>query len=188
MIDSTRNKLKEAAFFYNALAAHERRIMQPEPEVFGYYLSAFLSAARSVADYLLAEEGERYRAWFATRKALLTEDEQELLRFTNEERTNSVHVAGPRVDHSQEFVSGHELALEMGAAGGHFEVWSAPLGIPIPQVARPTAKFSARDEEASVSDTCRRYLQLLSSLVDEYEQHAEALCKSPPALESAISS
>ena len=172
MLDSTRHKLREAAFYYSALSAEGRRIMRNEPEVLGYYLSAFLSATRSVADYLETEEGDRYRAWFATRKLSLTDDEQKLLRFTNLERTKTVHIAGPSLEHSETWVSAHELAVELDAAGGEYEMWSQPLGTPLPQVRRPTAKFSGRDDEASVSDTCRRYLDLLNSLVNEYEKYA----------------
>jgi hypothetical protein len=133
MLDSTKNKLREAEFFYRGLSAAERRIMRNEPELFGYYLSAFLSAARSVADYLLAEEGERYRAWWAIRKQSLAENEKELLKFTNQERVNSVHVAGASVEHGHEYVSAHELALEMGANSGNYEVWSGPPGTPLPK-------------------------------------------------------
>lgn len=76
MIESTRKKLREVAFFYSHLATVEGRIMRSELEALGFYLSAFLSASRSIADYLEAEEGDRYRAWFATRKLSLTDEEQ----------------------------------------------------------------------------------------------------------------
>lgn len=67
-MDATRKKLREADFFFRKLAEDERHIFRAEPEACHFYLSAFLCAARSVGDIIKAEEGDRYREWFAQRK------------------------------------------------------------------------------------------------------------------------
>jgi len=63
-IEATRRKLSEAEFFLRKLTTHQQQVFQNEPEAFGFYLSAFLSAARSVSFVLQAEQKERYDAWF----------------------------------------------------------------------------------------------------------------------------
>jgi|HubBroStandDraft_5_1064220.scaffolds.fasta_scaffold2618790_1 hypothetical protein len=47
-------KIREAEFFY-ALASDEERKVNGSPDRFGWFLSAFLSAARSVPQYALKE-------------------------------------------------------------------------------------------------------------------------------------
>lgn len=51
----TRNKLKEGKYFLDALIQ-----TQDEPELCDYYLSAFLSAWRSVLDVMLYDFAEHY--------------------------------------------------------------------------------------------------------------------------------
>ena len=76
MIDRTRRKLREARFFCDHLLK-EKQSNSFDSERFGFYLSAFLSASRSVQDVLKAEfiqsaensvqKGKRrpwYKDWF----------------------------------------------------------------------------------------------------------------------------
>jgi hypothetical protein len=63
-MDATWKKLREAEFFFHRLAAEERQIDRTEPEARDFYLSAFLSAARSIGDFIKVEEGDRYGQWF----------------------------------------------------------------------------------------------------------------------------
>jgi hypothetical protein len=64
-IPETERKLREAAFFLPLMTAEERKAARPEPEAFGFYLSAFLSAGRSVTFVLQKEAGGElvYRPW-----------------------------------------------------------------------------------------------------------------------------
>lgn len=48
MFENTCKKLREAEFFYAALVSEEGKILKVHGEVGDFYLSAFLSAARSV--------------------------------------------------------------------------------------------------------------------------------------------
>ena len=63
-LEATRLKLAEAKFFYRKLAQAHKRLISEEPGSFGFYLSAFLSAARSVTLVLQAERKAQYDMWF----------------------------------------------------------------------------------------------------------------------------
>ena len=145
MLETTRNKLSEAGFFLRKLAQQEQRIFKTEPEAVGYFLSAFLSAARSVTDFIIAEEGDRYKQWWAQRKNSLTPDERKLLKFTNEQRVESVHVKGAQIEAQTTYISAHELQVELYRDGGTFEMWSGIPGTLLPQVARSTIHFMGYD-------------------------------------------
>lgn len=67
MLDDTRTKLREAEFFLRQLANVHSAILRIEPEASAFYLSAFLTAGRSVGDYIEAEGGDDYRAWWVER-------------------------------------------------------------------------------------------------------------------------
>ena len=56
MIEATQKKLREARFFLSHLETENRRAVRNEPEAFDYFMSAFVSAARSVTFALQAEE------------------------------------------------------------------------------------------------------------------------------------
>jgi hypothetical protein len=69
-LKNTKAKLDEARFFLDHLQKHRAAATsgsprKPDPEPFAYYLSAFISAARSVTWVLQAEETEKYKAWLS---------------------------------------------------------------------------------------------------------------------------
>lgn len=176
MIEGTKKKLREAGFFLQRLVEEERHIYRPEPEARDHYLSAFLSAARSVGDFIGAEEGERYREWFAQRKLNLSEEERDLLKFTNDQRIQSVHIRGPSVQTNFVHVPLHELQKELQERGGSLEVQAGGVPgspLPLPQVGKSTLSFSELPG-SNVPDLCARYLELLARLLSEYEQSVVA--------------
>ena len=61
---TARQKFSEAAYFYNGMLPH-----RTNPVVFPYYLSAFVSALRSVTYYLQKQyaHDKRFTAWYAYR-------------------------------------------------------------------------------------------------------------------------
>lgn len=65
MIAATQKKLREARFFLGFLRRRDR-VTPPEREEFEFYLSAFLSAARSVTFALENEEAAKYKEWRGT--------------------------------------------------------------------------------------------------------------------------
>ena len=60
MIEATQKKLGEAQFFFYRLLNEAQKPVRSEPEIFEFYLSAFLSAARSVTFVLQYEEKTKY--------------------------------------------------------------------------------------------------------------------------------
>jgi hypothetical protein len=64
MIAATERTLSEAQFFLQCLRAESTKPVRNEPEAFSFYLSALLSAARSVTFALQFEEKEKDDAWF----------------------------------------------------------------------------------------------------------------------------
>jgi hypothetical protein len=62
---TARQKFSEAAYFYNCMLPH-----RTNPVVFPYYLSAFVSALRSVTYYLQKQyaHDERFKEWYAQKQ------------------------------------------------------------------------------------------------------------------------
>jgi len=82
--NTAESKLKEASFFLNLFRLAETS----EEQV--YFLSAFLSAGRS----LTAALEKRYRHSYSTWKSGSTNDERELLNLMTQERNDEIHEAG----------------------------------------------------------------------------------------------
>ncbi len=55
MIEAAQKKLREAWFFLSHLETENRRAVRNEPEAFDHFMSAFVSAARSVTFALQVE-------------------------------------------------------------------------------------------------------------------------------------
>ena len=112
MIEATQDKLAEARFFLGQLRAEAARVVRPDPPAFGHYLSAFISAARSVPWVLQNEAKEKYGAWKPKWEAGLTNEERELLKFTNERRLDEVKRKGVATNVNWKYVSIFELPTE----------------------------------------------------------------------------
>jgi hypothetical protein len=81
MIERTQKKLQEVEFFLRHL---EKVTASDLPDAAEFYLSAFLSAARSVTFVLKSEYEAGYQQWFDAWRASLTQSERQLLgRFTD---------------------------------------------------------------------------------------------------------
>ena len=79
-------KLDGAKFFMERLEEN-----QDDPRAFYHYVSAVLSAARSVDYALRKEAGERYRRWFQTWQQRLQDDDRAFLEFLIVLRGDDVH-------------------------------------------------------------------------------------------------
>jgi hypothetical protein len=95
MIEKTQMKLGEAQFFYRKMVRESERAMS---EAFGYYLSAFVSAARSVGYRLQNEEKARYDAWYPGWEASLTDEERQRWKFMHKQRTEELKVKGAETE------------------------------------------------------------------------------------------
>lgn len=169
-IEATKTKLGEAEFFYRKLSALQQRIVSNEPEAFGFYLSAFLSAARSVSLVLQTEHKQKYDEWFLGWKESLPTDEQALLTNFNEQRVATVHRKGAEVAHRSEAISQSEFFLAAALEGAQVHIWTGPPGTPLPQFYRSVRSFNFDGEEAEVVQACGRYLAVVSDLVKSFAE------------------
>jgi hypothetical protein len=67
LIKATQRKVSEARFFHRLLVRDHEKAGWNEPEAFEFYLSAFLTAARSVVLLLRENEVEWFDTWLAKR-------------------------------------------------------------------------------------------------------------------------
>jgi hypothetical protein len=83
---TARQKFHEAAYFYNGMVAHHLNVI-----IFPYYLSAFLSALRSITWYLQTQyaHNERFGDWYPKKQADMRADP--ILKMLQENRNQVVH-------------------------------------------------------------------------------------------------
>jgi hypothetical protein len=167
-IEATKIKLAEAEFFFHKLAHAEQG---NEAAAFGFYLSAFLSAARSVSLVLQAEEKERYDRWFEGWRTSLSVEERSLLTNFNEQRVATVHRKGADVNYEQEAISTADFFLAVSKQGAHIEIWPGVPGTPLPTFYRPVRTFNFDNERQHVVESSREYLAVVSKLVSSFSAH-----------------
>jgi hypothetical protein len=83
---TARQKFGEAVYFYNRMAAN-----RPNVIVFPYYLSAFVSALRSVTFYMQKQydKDSRFEAWYAQKQDEMRQDP--VLRMLVDKRNIALH-------------------------------------------------------------------------------------------------
>jgi hypothetical protein len=97
-------KIAEAQFFLMLMCREERRsIGNKDP--FDYYLSAFLSAARTVDYRLRHEQAATYRDWRTAWDASLASEENSLIKFMVDDRNDEVHESGSSRSVAQEDIT-----------------------------------------------------------------------------------
>jgi hypothetical protein len=176
-------KLAEATFFLKKLESIETSAVE-----FDFFLSAFVSASRSVSWVLNAENKEdvRWRAWYNSREA--SDSEKQLLLLMNDLRVKSVKYEPLETQGSMEiliepdmmnddllqtfqfglgkrfkvaFIPEEEFA--QNGIGG-LELESVVVGkVVVEKVFRQFPDGSGDD----VLDLCRRYLRILEALVSD---------------------
>jgi hypothetical protein len=80
-------KFGEAAYFYNGMLPHRNN-----PVVFPYYLSAFVSALRSVTYYMQKQyaHDSRFAAWYASKQEEMRRDP--VLKLLHDKRNTALHI------------------------------------------------------------------------------------------------
>ncbi len=170
-IPNTLRKLREATFFLSKLHTVERNAFGQDPEEFAYYLSAFLSAARSVTLMLQVEQKVEYDQWFASWKDSLSQQDKELLHFMNQQRRIVVHVGEVQLGADLQFVPVSEIRFDKTRSHPSYGIhWFGPPGVPEPRIGRKVNFFEEAKPPAYVIDMCERYLALLKGTVQAFEQ------------------
>jgi hypothetical protein len=169
MIDNTKRKLREARFFHGHLVHENRRPVRNEPEAFGFYLSAFLSAARSVTFALQKEEKSKYDNWFwPTWMATLKPEEAKIFDHMKDQRNAEVKETGANRVLSTEYVPIHELPQERHSHPAYgFHDFSPPGAEPA-RVGIPVSHFTIDGNPAEVVEVCTKHLRLLERLVQDF--------------------
>jgi hypothetical protein len=112
---TARQKFNEAAYFYNGMLANRSNVV-----VFPYYLSAFLSALRSVTWYLQKQYADdtRFAEWYAAKQTEMKADK--VLTNLNQKRVSVVH----QEPFDLHFTKGFKMPAKYGAyvETTHFEL------------------------------------------------------------------
>ena len=170
-IPATQSKLSEAEFFFRNLRAIDRKTFSPEPESFGYYLSAFVSAGRSVTLALQSEHKQEYDSWFPAWLESLTDEECALLEQFNTHRIATIHKQGIEVSYRWEEMSQSDFLLAAATEGVNIQMFRGPPGIAAIRSQRPVRTFAASGNESQVTETASGYLRLLQRMVVEFASH-----------------
>ncbi len=171
---SIRKKLREALFFYSHLS-HGKATVEPEREDVDFFLSAFLSAGKSIIGFF---HDKQNRAWFHAWKIGLVEDDRKLLNDMVHQRDLEVHEGGADVVPEFEVVP-----VNSHDAGPRYEKPGAgTLPVPALPVKRKGYYFWIDGKRLDVNSICSRYLDLLLKLVSDYDERLPLECtESRPA-------
>lgn len=167
MIPATQKKLREARFFLGCLRRRDR-VAPPEPEEFEFYLSAFLSAARSVTFALENEEEAKYKEWRGTWSTLITAEEQTFLDAMVQQRNIAQKRGGVPVAVDWEFVPVIQAKRDERGQPMYGLQWFGPITAPMPQVGQPVHSITLGTGQVEAVATCERYLNILERLVADF--------------------
>jgi hypothetical protein len=94
-------KLREACFFLSKMVELSRLAFS-DPEEIDFYLSAFLSAGRSVDYRLRYEQKDSYKSFYQSWEYCLPADEREIIKLLIGDRALEVHESGSNRDEREE--------------------------------------------------------------------------------------
>jgi len=158
-------KQREARFFLNKMIEQEAHAFG-DREPFDFYLSAFLSASRSIDYRLRHEQSAIYPAWRDSWNAALAPDDDQLMKYMVDDRILEVHESG----------SGRNATLEYSAIPGNTYSDSsgvltvfAPPGTPLGTIGKPAYYFTIGGANKRVTEVCTDYLALLDRLVADFK-------------------
>jgi hypothetical protein len=177
MIEATHRKLREARFFHRHLMdLRHGRSATYEPEAFGFYFNAFISAARSVTWVLENEEKDTWEAWKPTWEATFTDEEWKFLKLTNKLRIAAVKLSGVKTIVEWEEVAIDELLSitnrerQHPAYGMHQS--SQPGSSVSAKVMRRAYYLEQKNGKEEMTEIGERYLNFLEKVVQEFERYS----------------
>jgi hypothetical protein len=173
LIEATQKKLREVLFFFAELSKLSTRVVRNDPEIFSYYLSAFLSAARSVTFALQWEEKEKYDKWFPDWGDALAEDDKELFRLCVRQRNQNEKRGSAEVSVVDEFIPLTEVRRDPQGHPAYGFHWASLPGSPPPEVGVSRSYFEFNGTQLEVTSACERYVRLLQKLVADFTHSYE---------------
>jgi hypothetical protein len=168
-IPKTQKKLREAQFFL-AQVSKVFKSTNLEREDFEFFLSAFLSAGRSVTFCLRVEQAGVYKQWLDGWEKALDGKDRELLKSMNQHRVAEVHKGGSNVQAEIEMVPVTRLEMEQGRDPRYSIFWYDSPGAPPLEIERKAHYFCGASGREEVIGTCQSYLGLLERLVRDFEK------------------
>ena len=164
-IPETHQKLHEAFLFYQDLSRLANEIVT-DPKVFVSYLSAFLSASRTVVDHFVKGQGPWYSNWTKN----IDSEEYDLLDFMRKHRNAQVHRTkkGAMVDVEVEMVPLIETVRGGFGNRSRIQSWGPPGSDP-PKVGRNVFYLRLGNRKELATDVCQRYLDVLNKLVSDFD-------------------
>jgi hypothetical protein len=159
-IEGIEKKLREAEFFLNKMRRHERMAFN-DKEPFDFYLSAFLSAARTVDYRLRHEQAAVYPTWRTTWDATLTQAQHSLIKFMVDDRNVEVHESG-----SSRVTKTENRELGPGThsfASGTMDVIGPPGIATLAIIQTPAYHFTIEGTERNVTDACEEYFGIATA-------------------------
>ena len=162
-LDQVRKKLREAQFFFSKMQDEERERFGPE-EPFEFYLSAFLSAAKAVAEVLIFTE--KSSSWYKTWRDNLGTDKK-FIKCMENKRDAEVHRKGAG---QQAKIGQKELQnTHLDQSTTSFVLIGAPHGVPLGTYDIKEYYFTIDGSEQSASAACAKYLASRVRMVTEFE-------------------
>jgi hypothetical protein len=168
-ISKIQKKLREAKFFFRHVC-DKNRALNLESEELEFFLSAFLSAGRSVIGFFCEKQNKQYRPWFREWRMALTGGDRKLLNEMTRQRDSEVHEQGTEVHAAVEMVPLTEI--RMGAQAHIAYGFDGPPGTPPAQIGQKVYYFEIGGCKEEVIGTCKRYVELLEKLVQEFDRAA----------------
>ena len=162
-IDSIEKKLREAQFFLQRMTEQEQRAFG-DREPFDFFLSAFLSAVRTVDCRLRHEHGSTYPGWRDAWNAGHASDDG-VIKFMNDDRRLEVHESG-----SARSVSEKEIRVagtysdELGTL-----TISAPPGAELAVIRKPAYNFMVGGADRRVTDMCADCVAALGRMLHDFK-------------------
>ena len=188
--DKTRRKLEEAEFFLDQLEPNYGKAKK-----FDFYLSAYISAARSVLWIMKAEYGgvPGWKSWYASQKP--NSEERALLKGTNELRTRttkreplstlaSITIGGIKLsaEQAESFRShmtraqGSKLPMRISGSAGNYLLeiqvdgeWISYQGAEM-LATRELPEFPHKN----ILDVCKRYYDAIARVVAKCGERFDA--------------
>jgi len=165
-----RGKLQEAREFLDEMRRQEQKAFGDKSR-FDYYLSAFLSAGRTVDYRLRHEYKESYPAWREKWNAQHPSEDR-LLKFMHEKRRVEIHEGGSgRISRSEQIKIG--VGGSYSDESGTLEVMGSPTPLMGHDVGATITKaryfFDVDGTEGSVTEVCADYMTALERMVADFE-------------------
>lgn len=166
ILDIMQKKLRESCYFLGKMNLISQRTVG-DPEEFQFLLSAFLSASRSIPDFI---ENKEYGKWLDNWKNDKGDDAKELLELMRIQRIAEVHRDGADILQGVQQVPITEIRYDGHGHPAYYGYkYTAPPGVPISTVGVPKREFKLGSKRVEVVATCQNIVRELKELVGAFE-------------------